>query len=212
MGFDFSCRPKNLCLKGCFWGGLIAMAFLCFPCTASAGNNSAAGKYYVSLYGAKNSPDRFLEILTRMSPEFRSSYLVALTGGYRITTWRWIRFEVEGQAVVHTGMQEHLEVNGVAIARWMNFPWDQWLDTRIAFGEGISYAFRKPHLEPRRDPGAATSKRLLNYLLAEIELVRPCLPQWSTFIRVHHRSGMFGMYGGVEGGSNFIGAGIRYYF
>jgi DNA-binding NarL/FixJ family response regulator len=66
--------------------------------------------------------------------------------------------------------------------------------------------------EVRRDPGAATSKRLLNYLLAEIELVRPCLPQWSTFIRVHHRSGMFGMYGGVEGGSNFIGAGIRYYF
>jgi hypothetical protein len=52
----------------------------------------------------------------------------------------------------------------------------------------------------------------LNFLLAEIEFVLPWVPQWSNFIRVHHRSGVFGAYGGIEGGSNFVGIGIRYYF
>lgn len=211
--FDISCRQlKNMYLKRFFWGCFIALALVSFPGTVDAGSDRANEKYYASLYWAKNSPDPFLEILTRMSPEFRSSYLVALAGGYRVAAWRWIRFEVEGQGVLHKGMQEHLEVNVVAVARWMDFPWDHWIDTRIAFGEGVSYAFQKPHLEPRKDPDAATSRRLLNYLLAEIEFVMPCLPQWGTFIRVHHRSGVFGAYGGIEGGSNFIGTGIRYYF
>ena len=167
---------------------------------------------YVSAYWAINSPDRFMDILTRYQPEFRSSYLVALAAGASVGRWRWIRFELEGQGVIHTGKQDHLEMNLVLVARWMDFPWDRWLDTRLAFGEGLSYATRTPHLEPRRDPDESSSARLLNYLMAELEFVIPGLPQWSKFIRVHHRSGAEGLFFGVRGGSNFIGTGIRYNF
>lgn len=184
----------------------------CFPTAGNAGSDFAEGKYFVSVYWAKNSPDRFMDILTRMSPEFRRSYIIALAGGCRLAQWRWIRFEVEAQGVLHWGMQDHLETNGVIIARWMDFPWDHWLDTRIAFGEGLSYAFRRPYLEPRKDPDAGDSKQFINYLMAEVEFVLPRLPQWSSFIRVHHRSGVFGLFGGVEGGSNFVGTGLRYSF
>ena len=167
---------------------------------------------YVSVYWAKNSPDRFLDILTGLSPEFRSSYLVALIGGAPVAQWRWIRFEFEGQGVLHTGMQDHLEINAVIIARWMNFPWDRWIDTRMAFGEGLSYAFQTPPLEPRSDPDEARSARLLNYLMVELEVVLPGHPRWSTFVRLHHRSGAGGFFFGVSGGSNFVGAGIRHTF
>jgi hypothetical protein len=143
-------RRKRFLFFLCFAAAVSA----CFPTAGNAGSDFAEGKYFVSVYWAKNSPDRFMDILTRMSPEFRSSYIIALAGGCRLAQWRWIRFEVEAQGVLHWGMQDHLETNGVVIARWMDFPWDHWIDTRIAFGEGLSYAFRKPYLEPRKEPDA----------------------------------------------------------
>lgn len=171
-----------------------------------------AGDYYVSGYWAKHSPDRFMDIITRMSPEFESSYLFCLAGGYVLSEGDWIRLDLEGQGVLHTGMQDHLEINAVIVARWMPFPWDDWIDTRFAFGEGLSYAFRTPYIEPRRDPEEEKSTRLLNYLMVELEFVLPYYSRWSKFVRVHHRSGVFGLFGGVRGGSNFIGTGLRYSF
>jgi len=188
------------------------MLLACFFLAVSPRYGTAAEAYYISVYWAKHSPDRFMDILTRFSPEFERSYLIALAGGYIFHRWKGFRFELEGQGVLHTGMQHHAEVNGLIAARWMDFPWDHWVDTRIAFGEGLSYAFRRPYLEPRRDPEEAESTRLLNYLMAEVEFVIPGLPQWSKFVRVHHRSGAAGLFGGVRGGSNFIGTGIRYMF
>lgn len=171
-----------------------------------------AEDYYISLYWAKNSPDRFLDILRYLSPEFRSSYLVCISGGRILRKGRWINIEAECQLAAHSGMQSHIETNAVIVARWMHFPWDRWLDTRFAFGEGLSYAWRTPFLEPRKDPEAEKSTRLLNYLLAELEFFIPGLASWSKFVRIHHRSGVLGLFGGVVGGSNFIGFGLRYKF
>lgn len=168
--------------------------------------------YYFSAYWAKNSPDRFMDIIRYLNPEFRKSYLISVTGGHIIQRKESFNIEFEMQSVLHYGKQHHLEINSVIIARWMNFPWDKWLDTRIAFGEGLSYAFRIPHLEPRKDPLAEESARLLNYLLLELEFILPGCKNLSTFIRIHHRSGVLGLFSGVIGGSNFIGTGLRYYF
>ncbi len=190
---------------------MIALTAAILVCAGMAGKGEAS-QYHAAFYWARNSPDRFMDIITRLSPEFRSSYLVALAFGRTLCHWKSIRFEVEGQGVLHTGMQKHLETNVVAVARWMDFPWDRFVDTRFAFGEGLSYAFRRPYLEPRKDPEAEKSVRLLNYLMVELEFVLPGLFQWSQFIRVHHRSGAVGLFGGVAGGSNFIGTGIRYSF
>lgn len=189
---------------------LLSFIFAFIPAASASIHCSEPPDYYIAAYWAKNSPNRFMEIITQFSPELRNSYLVALTGGYILSRYRFVHFAVEGQAVLHSGMMNHLETNLILIARFMHFPWDQWLDTRIAIGDGLSYAFSTPYLEPRRDPDHETSRRLLNYLMVEIEFVLPIIPKWSTFIRVHHRSGVYGLFGGVAGGSNFIGGGIRF--
>jgi hypothetical protein len=54
--------------------------------------------------------------------------------------------------------------------------------------------------------------RLLNYLMFELAVAVPQRPQWTLFARVHHRSGAFGLFDGVSGGSNVVGAGVRYSF
>ncbi|MEA5446274.1 hypothetical protein VCB98_10630 [Gammaproteobacteria bacterium AB-CW1] len=172
-----------------------------------------AADWSLAAYWAKNSPDRMIDILRGLNPEMRSSYLNAMALNYRFHQGRRIHWEVEAQLVRHHGMQDHWESNAVLVARWMDFPWDRWLDTRFAFGQGFSYAWEVPPLEPRSDPEDGESAQLLNYLLMELEFAPPAPDsQWSGMIRLHHRSGVFGTFSGVEGGSNFIGLGVRYRF
>lgn len=170
------------------------------------------GQWHVSAYTAKNSPDRFAEILREMEAAPRRSYIDAVTLARVHPEGRWFRWESEAQLVKHRGMQDHWEANAVIVARWMRFPWDRWLDTRFAVGEGLSYASEVPPLEPRADPEEGDSARLLNYVYLELEFVAPGAPRWSGYTRIHHRSGVAGLFGGVRGGSNFIGLGVRYTF
>lgn len=169
---------------------------------------------YLTVYGAIYSPERMIDILRLQGRETDSSnYLVAAALAQEIgATGEYLRWEIEGQLVQHFGVQGHQEVNAVLIARWTRFPWDRWLDTGFAFGSGLSYATRVPELEPRSNEDDEESARLLKYLLVEIEAELPNAPQWSLVARLHHRSGVYGLFDGVDGGSNFIGVGLRYQF
>ncbi|WP_155890787.1 hypothetical protein [Desulfuromonas sp. TF] len=40
----------------------------------------------------------------------------------------------------------------------------------------------------------------------------PRVPRWRLSARIHHRSGVFGLFDGVRGGSNFMGLGVTYRF
>jgi hypothetical protein len=118
-------------------------------------------------------------------------------------------WEVEGQVVKHFGLQHHWEFNGLVVARWHPFPWDRYLDTSFAIGEGLSYATEVPPVEVAR--GQDTAK-LLNYLLFELTMALPAYPNMQVVALMHHRSGAFGLFSGVTGGSNFFGAGLKYLF
>lgn len=118
-------------------------------------------------------------------------------------------WEVEGQVVKHFGMQHHWEFNGCLVARWHPFFWDDFIDTSFAIGEGLSYATEKPELEVARGQDTA---RLLNYLLFEFTFALPEYPNVQAIVMMHHRSGAFGLFSGVRGGSNFIGYGFKYIF
>jgi hypothetical protein len=63
-----------------------------------------------------------------------------------------VRLEVEGQVAKHFGEQHHWELNALVIGRWVTFPWNTYLHTTFAIGEGISYATEVPKLEGRRGP------------------------------------------------------------
>lgn len=126
-------------------------------------------------------------------------------GGYR----HYLDYEVEGQVVKHTAGMHHMEFNAVFILRWLPFPWDDTLDTSLAFGEGISYATRVPEYEATHHEHSA---EVLNYLLVELAVALPRAPNWSIVARVHHRSGIYTLIDNVRGASNFIGLGVKYRF
>jgi hypothetical protein len=120
-----------------------------------------------------------------------------------------LSWEVEGQFVQHYGLQDHNELNGLVIARWNRFPLDRFINTSFAVGEGLSYATRVPEVEIARGQDSA---RLLNYLLFEFTFGLPAYPQWQLVSLMHHRSGAFGLFSGVSGGSNYFGFGVKHLF
>ena len=56
------------------------------------------------------------------------------------------------------------------------------------------------------------TRKLLNYLSVEVGLALPSLPDWSLVYRIHHRSGIFGLMGGLAGVSDYYTLGVRYRF
>ncbi len=164
--------------------------------------------YFVSLYAGRACYDSLKDILA--DREYADSYVAALAVGKGLASYKhYLRLESEGQAMKHWGYQDHFEFNAMLVLRWLAFPWDRYVDTSFALGEGFSYATDDPELEVEKHDRTA---RLLNYLMFEIAVTAPRQPQWTMFVRIHHRSGVFGVFDGVSGGSNVVGAGFRYSF
>lgn len=101
------------------------------------------------------------------------------------------------------------EFDPYLIFRWEHFPWDRYIGTTLAVGEGLSYVTRVPWVEINYNDDVA---HLLNYLMFEATFALPSHPQWQWVVRIHHRSGAFGLYGAGNTGSNTVGLGIRYCF
>jgi hypothetical protein len=45
--------------------------------------------------------------------------------------------------------------------------------------------------------------------MLELEFALPDARHWSVITRIHHRSGAFGLFNGVTGGSNALAFGVR---
>jgi hypothetical protein len=103
------------------------------------------------------------------------------------------------------------ETDVYVMARWLHFPWNNYVTTTLAAGEGISYTSHVPRVEIE-DIDATGSRRLLNYLVGEVTFALPSHPAWQLVVRLHHRSTAYGVFGDTNGGSNTIGLGIRYAF
>ena len=141
---------------------------------------------------------------------FYDSRVVTLSLGRELArSGSWVAWEAEAMVGKHFGLQDHLEVNAFFAARWLRFPWDRLLDTSFAVGEGISWAAKRPFTEGEFRQRRA--RHILNYFVVEAAFSLPRAPRWSLVSRVHHRSGVFGLFGTREG-SNFVGFGLRRHF
>jgi hypothetical protein len=142
---------------------------------------------------------------------FRSSYVTVAGGSRTLQRFRQqLNLELEVNAANHTGRQGHSEINTALLLRWTRFPWDRILDTSVAYGLGPSYAFRAPEVEQRsRQPAS----QLLVFMPVEVTFAPPRKrnSDWELLVRVHHRSGAFGVVSD-SAGSNFVSAGFRYRF
>lgn len=172
--------------------------------------NAAPYRSALTVYGAGLTKGGIQDI-PGFEAQFTNGYMGAVALSHELAQWGdWAAFEVEGQLAKHFGVQNHSEANALLVARWQKFPWDHLVNTSVAVGEGISMASSVPVIERERSP--IHHQRFLNYILLELELAKPEEERWSFVSRIHHRSGVFGTYGGQHKGSNLLGAGVRYRF
>jgi hypothetical protein len=172
-------------------------------------NAAADGKWFACLYGGQVTDDGIVDVFT-LQADYEHSYLGAFAVGKEFWTYKdYIGMEAEGQIVKHWELQDHFEFNALLVIRWLPFPWDDHVDTSFAFGNGISYATEDPKIEEWAHDSVS---KTLHYLMLELSFLVANQAHWNVFIRLHHRSGVFGLYNGVDGASNALGSGVRYTF
>ena len=119
--------------------------------------------------------------------------------------------QIDGNFTIRNGKNENTiyEFNPYFNIRWANLPWNNYVNTSFAIGEGVSYDTSYSSIEKK---GNNNTKRLLNFLVLEATFAPPNYPRLQLVARIHHRSGAFGLYHAGNSGSNDIGLGIRYLF
>jgi hypothetical protein len=171
-------------------------------------NKTREHKWFLTIYGGPAvKPD--LENTLIFNMRFEDDTYLAVAALAR-EFWRyknWISFEIEGQTGKYFGDEHQWQFSGLAIARWHRFPWDHFLDTSLAVGDGLSYNTETSDIEKEDSDDAG---KWLNYLMFELTLGLPQYPRWDLVYRIHHRSSIRERIG--AGASNFIAFGIKYSF
>jgi hypothetical protein len=122
---------------------------------------------------------------------------------------RVLSFDLDVGVGRHVGEQDHVEFTAALVARWHPFIWDDVVETSIAIAQGVSYTTSIPNIEARRWYNTA---QLLNHMFYEATFSLSEVPEWGLIARLHHRSGVWGLYSGVSGASNVALFGVRYRF
>jgi hypothetical protein len=120
-------------------------------------------------------------------------------------------FELELQSVKHFGGQNDFEFNLPLIVRWNTFPWDRFIDTSVAFGDGLSVATETPDLEKARY-GGDKAGAALNFVMVELTLALPAHPNIQFVNRFQHRSGAFGLINNTSDASTAFVWGLKLRF
>ncbi len=101
-------------------------------------------------------------------------------------------------------------------ARWVRFPWSDFLRTSLAVSTGLNFATGVPLYEEARGkvPGGS---RTQHYFSPEITFGLPDKPDVDLVFRFHHRSGgaVVGnktLFNGTDGGVQHFMLGLRYRF
>jgi len=194
---------------------LLTAASVClFAQTGTTEINNMDKPWSVGTYHGVFTPRNFGESLWRMPGDTESNRFQALTVSRKFAHWpdKHLSAEWEGIAAYHWGKHEkgrqtYPEFVASVNLRYHHFPWDRYLNTSVAVGEGISYAGKPPVREKQKD---GETRRLLNYLMVELSFETPFDRNREIFYRIHHRSGVFKLFS--KGGSNFYCIGLRYHF
>ena len=165
-------------------------------------------KWFLTVYGGAHAQETIEDVFT-FNAKFEDNDYIAVAALAR-EFWHYqdyISFEAEGQIGRHFNNDTFWEFNALIIGRWHVFPWDKYVDTSLAVGDGLSCYTEISKVEKDDDDDA---QKTLNYLLFELALGLPQYPRWDLVVRIHHRSSVFGLYG--AGGSNYVTGGIKFSF
>jgi hypothetical protein len=173
------CSNSQTCLtKKIRLVGLSASSHRCFL-LADAAPLLAHEKWFVSFYGGIYSDTSLIENLYFKSV-IENSYISVISLGRELSVYEEkIAVEIEGQLGFHHGAQNHQEMNCAIILRWLSFPWDHYVDTSFAIGNGISYATVAPDIEIENAVNGNTNQWLY-YMM--VEWAFTALSQWEFFL------------------------------
>lgn len=120
---------------------------------------------------------------------------------------KWdLKPEKEFQITKHYGLQDNLEMHSSLIFRSNNMGIVGDIYGNLAAGIGLSYALDEPTYEKEVD---GKRYKLQNHLSFEAELGKD-KSDFSIPVRIHHRSGVYGLIAPPKVGSNFISIGLRW--
>lgn len=100
------------------------------------------------------------------------------------------------------------DYNGGVGFRWVDFPWDRWIETTVFMGLGLSYSSRVYVVDRERHPEEYRSHLKFDWPI-QITFALPRWPQHQLLLFNDHQSG-----GHIfdEGGVNSFGIGYRFEF
>jgi hypothetical protein len=196
----------------------LAAFFICVPLAAAENdalnstsdterNPLSIGMYFGDLFKT-GLPDLLYE---PQRIKFSPSYLIALNLDYRFYRFERIPLQFEGEFDVGKRFNgaNQLDIAVTPMVRWMAFPWNRLLYTNLRAGAlGFSYATGISDWE-RQNSGDNKGSRLLQFLVVEVTFAASEHSRGEAFVRVHHRSGDYGLFDGSSGGSNYLAVGYR---
>src|SRR5262249_12839494 len=121
-------------------------------------------------------------------------------------------FSIDLEAGTSYHIDEDLgEFWGAMYLRYDGFPWNDTIYTTLAASTGLDYITETSEFE-RSQTNSRQTAQLLHYFSPEITFADPDNKNLELVLRLHHRSGIFGLMDGVTGGSTFVSTGIRMHF
>jgi hypothetical protein len=124
-------------------------------------------------------------------------------------TWfRNVRQGFTGSLLKHSGLQTNWEAGLAYTLATPNLKLGP-VATHLKVGAGFSYAFSRPSYEdgPLAEPDRRYRGQFL--LLVENHWRLADSDKWSLVLRVHHRSGVYGLIAPQNVGSNFLAVGVE---
>ena len=163
------------------------------PVVANGKNNA------ISIFRGTVTEDE----LTFPIPNFENAGQIGINYNRALKRFRRFGFELDTSLFKYYGDQSHWEVNAAIMFRFYI------IKNRVSFavGDGLSFASDIPDLERRRH---INTSNILNFVV--LDLAYDVTNSSSLALRWHHRSGMWGLFNGVSGGSNSVQFGARYRF
>lgn len=200
------------------------LIFLLIPFhVAKAANYSDSHPWGVLYYHSWMADNNLGEVLRVDKLDFRYKTMNTLELSYVLSPQNPLRrllqpfvstIQIAGQV---TRRNDHngiiYEIAPFIMARWENFPWNQYLTTTFMVGDGISYTTDLLQREIEDAPRhGSKATRLLNVLMLEATVALPSHPEWQLVGRIHHRCNAWGAFAPGKLSSNAVGIGVRYQF
>jgi hypothetical protein len=148
------------------------------------------------------------QIATNSLPWENTWYLALVVNKPVMETSRFL-FGLESSLLKHCGMQSNFESTLAGTVKY-RIPAVLGLLTSATVGEGVSYAYSSPTFEKGPNNSRQGQVKFQNHLVFEFAIGAAPLKDVFLVTRIHHRSGVYGLFGPPHIGSNFLAFGINY--